>query len=285
MDAQIASETSGADSRTSAPPSPGANADLPALLNKAITRLEELSARMAEVERHIANQRPDAERFAHEIGPIVLATRNLREEIAQHKDEMKAGLDSHKKEVAATLKQVETQIGQHRKNIEKDIGQLNGAFNVSQQMVQQGAELLQQSMTVYAKSTKVIEDVSLKAAMHVETTAVKARTVIEREGAGLKTDLQEMRMTFYKIRDWLITKTVAFGLASALFGALAGVFVTTFYTASRIDGAMEVQRNSAKWQYLIGVQNKKTPQSGDEFNRQIEQQMEKEQGGQQDAAK
>src|ERR1051325_4738368 len=137
MDAQIASETGSAGSQTNNPPSPEANSEVPELLRRNITRLDELSARIAEIERHIASQRPDAERFAHEIGPIVLATRELRDEISQHKDEMKRGLDSHRKEVAATLKQIEGQTGQHRMNIQNDIAQVEAIVGASYQMVQE----------------------------------------------------------------------------------------------------------------------------------------------------
>lgn len=285
MDAQIANETAGADSRTSDPSSPATNADVTALLNKAVTRLEELSARVAEVERQVAGQRPDAEKFANEIGPIVLATKNLREEISQHKDEMKKGLDAHKKEVAATLKQVEAQIAQHRTNIANDIGQVEALVGESDQMIKEGKSLLQQSMSVYTKSTKVIEDVSLKAAKHVETTARKAGDILDEQAAGLRKELKELEEMYYRVREWLITKTLAFGLVSALIGSMAGGLMVAFYTMRQINAAAEIQQNSAKWKYLIGLQNKKTPNSGDQFDRQIEQQMEKEEGGQQDATK
>src|SRR5437764_4183096 len=63
MDAQIESETrsTGAGSQTNNPPSLEANSEVTELLRRNITRLDELSARIAEIERHIASQRPDAE--------------------------------------------------------------------------------------------------------------------------------------------------------------------------------------------------------------------------------
>lgn len=275
MDAQITAERQAPNGGPhTAEPSPlGTNAEVLALLNKTITRLDELSGRVAEIERHIAGQRPDAERFAHEIGPIVLATRGLRDEISKYKDEIKASLDSTKKEVTSILKQIEAQIGQHRKNIEKDIGQCNGLNAASQQMVQQGAGLLQQSMTVYTKSTQSIADVSQKAAKHVEATARKAGDILDEQTASLKKDYSELAAMFYRVRDWLVTKTIVIALVSAIVGSAMGGLIVVSYTMSRIDATAEVYRNSEKWKYIIEKQNKKNPQAGDEINRQIEQEM------------
>lgn len=272
MDAQIAGETGAAGAENPTPP--GANSEVPELLNRSITRLDELSGRMAEIERHIASQRPDAERFAHEIGPIVLATRGLRDEISGHKDEMKKGLDSHRREVAATLKQVEAQIGQHRENIQNDIGQCDALITASSQMLKEGKGLLQQSMTVYTKSTQSIADVGLKAGKHVETTAQNAGRVLDEQTGRLKQNLGEMESTYYRMREWLITKTVVIAMMSAFVGALVGGLMIGLYTMRRIDAIAEVQRNSAKWEYLIERQNKKNPQAGESLNREVEQEME-----------
>lgn len=272
MDAQIAGETGAAGAENPTPP--GANSEVPELLNRSITRLDELSGRIAEIERHIASQRPDAERFAHEIGPIVLATRGLRDEISGHKDEMKKGLDSHRREVAATLKQVAAQIGQHRENIEKDIGQCDALITASSQMLKEGKGLLQQSMTVYTKSTQSIADVGLKAGKHVETTAQNAGRVLDEQTGRLKKNLGEMESTYYRMREWLITKTVVIAMMSAFVGALVGGLMIGLYTMRRIDAIAEVQRNSAKWEYLIERQNKKNPQAGESLNREVEQEME-----------
>lgn len=272
MDAQIAGETESACAEN--PTLPGANSEVTGLLNRSITRLDELSARMAEIERHIASQRPDAERFAHEIGPIVLATRGLRDEISGHKDEMKKGLDSHRREVSATLKQIEAQIGQHQQNIEKDIGQCDTLITASSQMLKEGKSLLQQSMTVYTKSTQSIADVGLKACKHVETTAQNAGRVLDEQTGRLKKNLGEMESTYYRMREWLITKTVVIAMMSAFVGALVGGLMIGLYTMRRIDAIAEVQRNSAKWEYLIERQNKKNPQAGEALNREVEQEME-----------
>jgi hypothetical protein len=288
MDEQIARETRGKDVGAQArnPPSQGVNSAVIEVLEKTCTRLDELSARIAEIERHIASQRPDAERFAHEIGPIALATRNLREEILGHKDEMKKGLDAHRKEAAATLKQIEGQIGQHRVNIQNDISQVNALVGASGQMVKEGKSLLQQSMTIYTKATQNITDVSLRAAKHVETTAQNAGKFLDEQTARLKRDLKALEEMYYRMRDWLFAKTIAVGLTSAIVGAMMGGLVVTLYTMRRIDAVAEVERNSAKWQYLIEQQNKKSPQSGAEFNRQIEQELEnREKGEAQDANK
>ena len=271
MDAQIAAEKQAPNGgpQTGEPSPPEALE----LLRKSVTRLDELSGRIAEIERHIASQRPDAERFAHEIGPIVLATRGLRDEISKHKDEMKTGLDSHKKGVAATLKQIEAQIGQHRENIEQDISQCDGLNAASQQMVQQGAGLLQQSMTVYTKSTQSIADVSQKAARHVEATARKAGDILDEQTASLKKDYSELAAMFYRVRTWLVTKTIVIALVSAIVGSAVGGLIVTTYTMRQLEATAEVQRNSEKWKYIIEKQNKKNPQAGDEINRQIEQEM------------
>lgn len=277
MDAQIAGETGAAGAQNPTPP--GANSEVPELLNRSITRLDELSARMAEIERHIASQRPDAERFAHEIGPIVLATRGLRDEISGHKDEMKKGLDSHRREVSATLKQIESQIGQHRENIENDIGQCDALITASSQLLKEGKSLLQQSMTVYTKSTQSIADVGLKAGKHVETTAQNAGRVLDEQTGRLKKNLGEMESTYYRMREWLITKTVVIAMMSAFVGALVGGLMIGLYTMRRIDAIAEVQRNSAKWEYLIERQNKKNPQAGESLNREVEQEMENQERG------
>lgn len=272
MDAQIAAEKQAPNGgpQTGEPSPPEALE----LLRKSVTRLDELSGRIAEIERHIASQRLDAERFAHEIGPIVLATRGLRDEISKHKDEMKTGLDSHKKGVAATLKQIEAQIGQHRENIEKDIGQCDGLITASSQMLKEGKSLLQQSMTVYTKSTQSIADVGLKAGKHVETTAQNAGRVLDEQTGRLKKNLGEMESTYYRMREWLITKTIVIAMMSAFVGALVGGLMIGLYTMRRIDAIAEVQRNSAKWEYLIERQNKKNPQAGEALNREVEQEME-----------
>lgn len=275
MDAQIAGEKQAPNGGppTDEPSPPGADPEVLALLNMNITRLDELSGRMAEIERHIASQRPDAERFAHEIGPIVLATRGLRDEISGHKDEMKKGLDSHRREVSATLKQVAAQIGQHRENIQNDIGQCDALITASSQMLKEGKGLLQQSMTVYTKSTQSIADVGLKAGKHVETTAQNAGRVLDEQTGRLKKNLGEMESTYYRMREWLITKTVVIAMMSAFVGALVGGLMIGLYTMRRIDAIAEVQRNSAKWEYLIERQNKKNPQAGESLNREVEQEM------------
>ena len=288
MDAQIASETgsAGTDSRTSNQPSPGANSEALELLNRSIKQVDELSARIAEIERHIANQRPDAEKFANEIGPIVLATRNLREEISQHKDEMKRGLESHRKEVAATLKQIVEQVGQHRTNIGNDISQVEAIVGTSYQMVQESQALSQQSMTVYTKATKAIEDVSLKATRHVEKTAQNAGQILDEQTEHLTKSVREMETMYYRMREWLITKTIVIAMMSALVGALVGGLMIGLYTMRRIDAVAEVQLNSEKWKFLVERQSKKNPQDGEAINRQIEREMEEqEKGGTQDTNK
>lgn len=271
MDAQIAAEKQAPNGgpQTGEPSPPEALE----LLRGNNTRLDELSGRIAEIERHIASQRPDAERFAHEIGPIVLATRGLRDEISNYKDEIKSNLDSTKKEVALTLKQIEAQIGQHRKNIEQDISQCDELNASSQQMVQQGGRLLQQSMTVYTKSTQDIGEVSQKAAKHVEATARKAGDILDEQTASLKKDYSELAAMFYRVRTWLVTKTIVIALVSAIVGSAMGGLIVVSYTTNRFDATAEVYRNSEKWKYIIEKQNKKNPQAGDEINRQIEREM------------
>lgn len=276
MDAQIAAEKQAPNGgpRTGDPSPPEANSEVLALLHKTITRLDELSVRIAEVERHIAGQRPDAERFAHEIGPIVLATKGLRDEISKYKDEMKAELDTTRKEVAAVLKQIVAQTGLHRKDIEADIEQSNGLCLESQRMVQQGNGLLQQSMSIYAKSTQSIGEVSQKAARHIETTAQNAGRALDEQTGRLKKNLGEMELTYHRMKEWIIAKTIVIAILSALVGSVVGGLMIGLYTMRRIDAIAEVQRNSAKWEYLIERQNKKNPQDGQELNRQIEQEME-----------
>jgi DNA repair exonuclease SbcCD ATPase subunit len=236
-------------------------------------RLEEASARLAEIERYLAGLRPDAEKFAHEIGPIVLATKNLREEISQHKDEVKRDLQEHLKKMTATLKLIESQIGQHRTNIESDIEQADTVIGASEQMVKQGTSLLQQSMTIYTKSTQSVEDVALKSTKHIEATAQRASRMLDEQSGRLKKDMSELEEMYYRMRDWLFAKTLVIGIISAMIGALAGGLMISLYTASRIDAIAETQRNSERWKYLIDRQNKKTPGSGDEFNRRIEVEM------------
>jgi hypothetical protein len=238
-----------------------------------LTRLDENSARLAEIERQFAVQKPDAERFAQQIGPIVLATKNLREEIEKNRDAMKQELQNHQASVTATLDQISTQIGQHRANIETDVRNMDILAGGSDSILKESKDLLQQSMTVYSRSTQMIEEVSEKASTHITSTAQSNGKTMDEQISRLAQKLRELEEMYDHLRTWIFFKAMLAVIISSIVGAFIGTSVITISTWHRINATEEKERDSAKWQYLLDQQDKKDPQGGAKFNRTIEQEM------------
>ena len=239
-------------------------------IGQLIEQLVEVNARLAEIEQEIERQKPDAERFAQQIGPIASATRKLREEVEKAQERVTAQLKQQEASASQSLKTVGKGFEEQRKATAAEIEKLGRLITACEQMVTECQALAKQCTSVYREGSKTIEEVAREARTHIAETEKQAEWGIEREAQYLESTLRELDTLQAQIRERFWSKTV---VAAGMVALVVGL-MTMAYMKWELVQTAETQYNSRKWEHLIEKMEKQKAGSGEEFNRQTEREME-----------
>lgn len=230
---------------------------------------EESSARLAEIEKEIFNQRPEAEKFISNIGPMVSAAQRLREEIENYKGEMSVNLSLHSaqlKEILETQTSGLEELLRQPAEVKKELRDVVLDCGIERFLSQAAAQRCEEAL-------KQMADTREEACLAIRQIAEKAITWANLETGKLERQFQRFHGLYRDLKERLWAKTAAVAAASALAGALVGSLVISLYTMSRINATAETEHAATKWKFLIKRREAERQGAGEEFDRQIEQEM------------
>ena len=223
---------------------------------------EETNARLAEIEQELFNQRPDMERFVKNIGPMVDAAQKLREEIKDYEGEILENLASNREQLQEILRAETEGLEELLKQPGIDRNEICRMALACMSAAKECANAANQIAGAREDSLQAIEGISERTSIWMSSESLK-----------LTQEVATVHRLYQNLKEKLWAKTLAVATASALVGALIGSLVISIYTMSRIDTIAETEHAAAKWTYLIKKRETERQGSGEELNRQIEQEM------------
>lgn len=149
-------------------------------------QMKELDARQARIENNLIKLLPSAKKAEEQFATIVLAGKELREEMAGHRKSIGASLTQYSEQVTTTAGEIKSEF-QYQFQILKDF--FDATLKISdknEQMIKQCQDMVATSSGVYQKGSAGVLEVSEKTQAHLKVTAEIHRKEIEAQAQDLQ---------------------------------------------------------------------------------------------------
>jgi hypothetical protein len=155
-------------------------------------KLMELDARQARVEAHLVKIMPSAKQAEKKFAEVVLAGKELRDEMAEHREKISASLKEYSAEVTKAGDGIK---GEFQYQLQMLKGFLTAAREVAdenEKLVERCQKMVETSSGIYNKGSAAVQDVSEKTRAHLKATAEKHGREIEAQAQHFKTIYKRM---------------------------------------------------------------------------------------------
>ncbi len=178
-------------------------------------QLKELNARQARIESQLIKLLPSAREAEEQFATIVLAGKELREEIEQHKKNIATNISQYSAQVTATAGQVKEEF-QHQLNIlQVFFDETLKISNKNEQMVGRCQEMVATSSAIYNKGSAGVQEVSEKTQAHLKAAA-------EAHCKEIETQAQHFKVIYKRLSKLIVIGTIVILLCAFAAGTMAG---------------------------------------------------------------
>jgi hypothetical protein len=177
--------------------------------------LKELNARQSRIENHLIKLIPSARKAEEQFATIVLAGKELREEMEEHKKGITISLSGYTTQVTTTAGQIKGEF-QHQLRILQEF--FDATLKISdknEQMVGQCQDMVATSSAIYHKGSAGVQEVSEKTQVHLKAVAEAHCKEIEGEA-------QNFQMIYRRLSKLIFIGTIAILLSAFAAGTMAG---------------------------------------------------------------
>lgn len=189
---------------------------------------KQLNARQARIENQLIHLTPSAKKAEAQFATLVLAGKELCEELEQKKMDMAINLNQCNAQAIATADQIKAEFHHQLKMLQKffdgmlNLRDRNGHLVAEcQQMVAQCQQMVATSSGVYHKGSAGVQEISEKTQAHLKAATESHRKEIE-------TQAQYFKLMTKRLGKWVITGTVIILLSAPVAGAMAGLMTARY---------------------------------------------------------
>lgn len=177
--------------------------------------LKELNARQSRIETHLIKLIPSARTAEEQFATIVLAGKELREEMEEHKKCITTNLVGYTTQVTTTADQIKGEF-QHQLGILQEF--FDATLKISdknEQMVGQCQDMVATSSAIYHKGSAGVQEVSKKTQAHLKAAA-------EAHCKEIESQAQHFGMIYKRLSKLIVIGTIIILLSAFAAGTMAG---------------------------------------------------------------
>src|SRR5205085_846502 len=194
-------------------------------------QMKELDARQARIENHLVKLLPSAKKAEEQFATIVLAGKELREEMEEHRKAVATSLSQYRDQVTTTAGQIKSEFQHQLKILEQFFDETLKISDKNEQMVERCQEMVATSSAVYHKGSAGVLAVSEKTQAHLKAAAETHRKEIEAQA-------QHFRTIYKRLSKLIIIGTIMILLCAFAAGTVA----SALWTQLRLEQATKTRR-------------------------------------------
>jgi hypothetical protein len=179
-------------------------------------RMEELNARQARIENHLVKTIPSARKAEEQFGMIVLAGKELREEMEQQKKGLAADLNNFNAQVKVAVSNVKEEFQYQREILQIFFDKAMEINDKNEKMVTQCQEMVATSSAIYNKGSAGVQEVSVKTQAHLKSAADAHRKEIEAQA-------QHFQTVYRKLTKLVAIGTIVILVSAFMMGMMVGL--------------------------------------------------------------
>jgi hypothetical protein len=184
-------------------------------------QMKELDARQARIENHLIKFLPSAKKAEQQFATIVLAGKELREEMAEHHKNIATTLTQYRKQVTITAGEIKDEFQHQLQILQVFFDETLKISEKNEQMVGQCQDMVATSSAVYHKGSAGVLEISEKTQAHLKSAAEAHRKEIEAQA-------QHFKATSKQLGKWVIIGTVVILLSALIAGTMAGLMIVRY---------------------------------------------------------
>lgn len=200
-------------------PGPESQSVLSEQLSEMSQQMKELDARQCRIENHLIKLLPSAKKAEEQFATIVLAGKELREEMAEHSKNIATSLTQYREQVTTTAGEIKGEF-QYQFQFFKEV--FDATLEISdknERMVKQCQDMVATSSGIYQKGSKGVLEVSEKTQAHLKVAAE-----IHRKEIGAQA--QDFQAIYKRLSKLILIGTIVILLSAFAMGSVAGAMWT-----------------------------------------------------------
>jgi hypothetical protein len=182
-------------------------------------QMKELDARQARIENQLIKLLPSAKKAEAQFATIVLAGKELREEMAEYRKDIATTLTQYKEQVTTTAGEIKDEFQHQLQILQVFFDKTLEISDKNEQMVGRCQDMVTTSSAVYHKGSAGVLDVSKKTQEHLTATAEIHRKEIEAQA-------QDFQAIYKRLSKLMVIGTIVILLCSFAMGSVAGALWT-----------------------------------------------------------
>ena len=199
--------------------SPECQSDLLGQLGEMSQQMKELDARQARIENQIIKLMPSAKKAEEQFATIVLAGKELREEMAEHRKNIGTTLTQYREQVTTTAGEIKGEFQHQLQILQVFFDKTLEISDKNEQMVGQCQDMVATSSGVYQKGSAGVLEVSKKTQEHLKVAAEIHRKEIEAQA-------QNFQAIYKRLSKLIVIGTIVILLCAFAIGSVAGAMWT-----------------------------------------------------------
>lgn len=181
-------------------------------------QLKELDARQARIETHLIKLMPSARKAEEQFATIVLAGKELRDEMAEHRKGVATSLTQYREQVTATAGEIKGEFRHQLQILQSFFDEAMRLSEKNEQLVGQCQDMVATSSAIYHKGSAGVSEMSEKTQAHLKAAAEAQREKIEAQAEHFETVVGHLsKLLLFGTIIILLTATVAGALTGAMW--------------------------------------------------------------------
>lgn len=194
-------------------------------------QMKELDARQARIETHLIKLIPSAGKAEEQFATIVLAGKELRDEIAEHRNGVGTSLAQYREQVTATAGEIKGEFQHQLEILQSFFDAMLQLSEKNEQMVERCQDMVTTSSAIYHKGSAGVSEMSEKTQAHLKAAAEEYHKRIEAQA-------EHFESVFGRLSKLVIVGTALILLTACGAGALTGAMWLTM----QVDQAVKTNR-------------------------------------------
>lgn len=185
-------------------------------LNEIEERMKELNARQSRIETHLVQMIPSGREAEKKFATLVLAGKELSDEVAEYREGLKMEFDGHCSQVTAATDKIGQEFQYQLEMFQAFFDAVKKLTEKNQQMVEQCREMVATSSGIYNKGSAGVQEVSERTQAHLKAATETHCTAIEAQ-------IQHFKAVQERLRQILFIGTVIILLGTFVMGLAGGI--------------------------------------------------------------
>jgi chromosome segregation ATPase len=191
-------------------------------------QMKELDARQARIETHLIKLMPSAKKAEEQFATIILAGKELRDEMAEHRRDIATSLTQYTEQVTATAGEIKGEFKQQLQILQSFFDGVLKLSEKNEQMVDRCQDMVATSSAIYHKGSAGVSEMSEKTQGHLKDAAEAYRKRIEAQA-------EHFESVFGRLSKLLVVGTFLILLTAFIAGASTGAMWLTL----KVDQAVK----------------------------------------------